>query len=335
MNLDPVTLEGSHVRLEPLSESHHAALCEVGFDPDLWRLNPTRVTTPEEMFGYIRSALDAQAAGTALPFATVDRASGKVVGSTRYMNIDVPNRRVEIGATWIAHPWQRTAVNTEAKYLMLRHAFETLACIRVELKTDSLNRRSRNAILRLGAREEGILRNHVITWTGRVRHTVYFSILDSEWPQVKTRLEAKLNAAPLSSDQPHRVGSLSESQIEDLHRLYEKEWWTQGRTLEDVRRMLDATRILVGFADPATGRLIAFARVITDDVYKALVLDVIVDSTARQKGLGRALLSALVEHPALSAVKHFELYCRPELVAFYQRWGFQEVDGQFRFMRRA
>ena len=335
MNLDPVALEGSHVRLEPLSESHHSALSEVGFDPDLWRLNPTRVSTPEEMSAYIRTALDAQAAGTALPFATIDRVSGKVVGSTRFMNIDVPNRRVEIGATWIAHPWQRSAVNTEAKYLMLRHAFESLACIRVELKTDSLNRRSRNAILRLGAREEGILRNHVITWTGRLRDTVYFSILDAEWPQLKARLEAKLNAAPPSPDEPRRVDALSESQIEDLHRLYQNEWWTQGRPLEDVHRMLNATRILVGFADPATGRLIAFARVITDDVYKALVFDVIVDPAARQKGLGRSLMTAVVEHPALSFVKHFELYCRPELIPFYERWGFRQIDGQLCFMRRA
>lgn len=338
MSLDPVTLEGSHVRLEPLSESHHAGLCEVGLDPELWRLIPTRVSTPEDMSAYIRAALDAQAAGTAIPFATIDRASGRVAGSTRYMNIDMTHRRVEIGATWIARPWQRSPVNTEAKYLMLRHAFEKLGCIRVELKTDSLNRRSRNAILRLGAREEGILRNHMVTVVNgkpdRLRHTVYFSILDSEWPRVKAGLESKLTRAPLPSDEPHRVDSLSESQVEDLYRLYQNEWWSHGRTLEEVRRMLDATRVLVGFADPATGRLIAFARAITDDVYKALVLDVIVDSSARQKGLGRALMNALVEHPALAAVKHVELYCRPELIPFYERWGFKAIDERLRFMRR-
>lgn len=180
------------MRLEPLTLEHHAALCEVGLDPELWQWIPYRATTAEEMLGYIKSALKDQAAGTAQPFATVERSTGRVIGSTRYMNIDVTNRRREIGATWIAKPWQRTAINTEAKYLMLRHALETLGCIRVELKTDALNQKSRNAILRIGAKEEGTLRRHVVTWTGRVRDSVYFSVLDSEWPQVKAELEAKL-----------------------------------------------------------------------------------------------------------------------------------------------
>lgn len=192
MKLEPVTLEGRGVRLEPLAASHHAALCEVGLDPELWRLVPYRVSTPDEMRGYIDSALEAQAAGTAIPFATVEIASGRVVGSTRFMNIDAANRRVEIGATWLAAPWQRTTINTEAKYLMLRHAFETWHCIRVELKTDALNQRSRQAMLRIGAREEGTLRQHMVTWSGRLRDTVYFSILDSEWPAVKANLEVKL-----------------------------------------------------------------------------------------------------------------------------------------------
>ena len=192
MKLEPVTLEGGIVRLEPLAVSHHAALCEVGIDPELWRLVPYRVSTPDEMRGYIDSALEAQAAGTAIPFATVERASGRVAGSTRFMNIDTANRRVEIGATWLAAPWQRTAINTEAKYLMIRHAFETWGCIRVELKTDALNQRSRQAMLRIGAREEGTLRQHMVTWSGRLRDTVYYSILDSEWPRVKADLEAKL-----------------------------------------------------------------------------------------------------------------------------------------------
>jgi N-acetyltransferase len=192
LNLQPVTLEGGHVRLEPLAQSHHPALCAIGLDPELWELIPYRVRTPEDMAAYIQTALDAQAAGSALPFATVNATTGQVIGSTRYMNIDQPNRRVEIGATWIAAPWRRTAVNTEAKYLMLRHAFETLSCIRVELKTDSLNQRSRNAIRRIGATEEGTLRQHMITWSGRLRDTVYFSILDSEWSRVKRDLEEKL-----------------------------------------------------------------------------------------------------------------------------------------------
>jgi RimJ/RimL family protein N-acetyltransferase len=192
MRLAPVTLEGGSVRLEPLTESHHAALCEIGLDPELWRLIPYRVTSAEEMLDYIRTALAGQAAGNTIPFVTVERASGGVVGSTRFMNIDAANRRVEIGATWLAQSWRRTAINTEAKYLMLRHAFETLGCIRVELKTDALNERSRAAILRIGAREEGTLRQHMVTWSGRLRDTVYFSIIDSEWPGVKASLEAKL-----------------------------------------------------------------------------------------------------------------------------------------------
>ena len=142
---------------------------------------------------YIAAALRTQAEGSALPFATVERATGKAIGSTRYMNIDRANRHVEIGSTWLGLAWQRTAANTEAKFLMLRHAFETLGCLRVELKTDSLNERSRNAILRIGAKEEGTFRNHMITHTGRIRHTVYFSIIDSEWPEVKARLEEKLS----------------------------------------------------------------------------------------------------------------------------------------------
>jgi N-acetyltransferase len=192
MEISPVILEGRVVRLEPLSMAHHAPLCEVGLDEGLWQWNPERVTTPDGMRKYIQSALDAQAAGTALPFVTMDRASGRAIGSTRYLNIDRANRRVEIGATWLGLEWQRTEANTEAKYLMMRHAFEAWNCIRVELKTDSLNERSRRAILRIGAREEGTLRNHMVTWSGRLRHTVYYSVIDSEWPQVKGRLESSL-----------------------------------------------------------------------------------------------------------------------------------------------
>ena len=194
MNIVPVTLEGGRVRLEPLSHAHHADLCNAGLDPELWRLIPYRVSDAKEMAGYIDTALALQKAGSALPFATIECASGKAIGSTRYMNIDAPNRHLEIGATWIAPDWQRTFVNTEAKYLMLRHAFETLGCLRVELKTDALNARSRNAILRIGAREEGIFRKHILTWSGRIRDSVYFSIIDEEWPSVKAALEAKLQA---------------------------------------------------------------------------------------------------------------------------------------------
>jgi len=192
LNIQPVTLEGRYIRLEPLSIDHHAALSEVGLAEELWRWIPQPVRTPEDMRDYIATALRGQAEGNALPFATVERATGKVIGSTRYMNIDKANRRVEIGSTWLTPAWQRTTANTEAKFLMLRHAFETLGCLRVELKTDSLNEKSRNAILRIGAKEEGIFRNHMVTSTGRIRHSVYYSIIDSEWPGVKARLEEKL-----------------------------------------------------------------------------------------------------------------------------------------------
>jgi len=194
MVVSPIFLEGAHVRLEPLAKTHLAGLVEVGLDEELWRWIPTPVRTQEEMAAYIETALNEQKRGEALPFAIVEKSTSRAIGSTRYGNIDRAHHRVEIGWTWVARDWQRTAMNTEAKYILLKHAFETLGCIRVELKTDSLNERSRAAILRLGAREEGIFRNHMITASGRIRHTVYFSIIDSEWPAVKARLEAKLTS---------------------------------------------------------------------------------------------------------------------------------------------
>ncbi len=194
MIVTPVTLEGRHVRLEPLAKAHLARLAEVGLDEELWRWIPTQVRTAEELVAYIETALQEQERGVSLPFAILERATSRAIGSTRYGNIERTHHRVEIGWTWVARNWQRTAVNTEAKYLLLRHAFETLGCMRVELKTDSLNERSRTAILRIGAQEEGIFRNHMITASGRIRHTVYFSIVESEWPAVKTRLESILNS---------------------------------------------------------------------------------------------------------------------------------------------
>lgn len=190
----PVVLEGRHVRLEPLEKEHLAGLARVGLDEELWRWIPVPVRTVEELAGYIETALEEQNRGVSLPFALIEKATGRAIGSTRYGDIDRTHHRVEIGWTWVAREWQRSAVNTEAKYLLLRHAFEMLGCIRVELKTDSLNEKSRAAILRIGAKEEGIFRNHMITSSGRLRHSVYFSIVDSEWPAVKARLESLLNA---------------------------------------------------------------------------------------------------------------------------------------------
>ena len=192
--VDRVNLEGRFVKLEPLTLAHLDGLCEVGLDDDLWRWTTTSALSREAMLRYVETALAWQAAGTAIPFATVERDSGRVIGSTRFANIDSTNRRLEIGWTWVARPWQRTAANTEAKLLMLTHAFETWNCIRVELKTDVLNEKSRNAILRLGAKEEGIMRQHLITDTGRFRDTVYFSIIDSEWQTVKASLIEKMRS---------------------------------------------------------------------------------------------------------------------------------------------
>ncbi len=192
MLIEPITLEGNVIRLEPLSLAHHAGLCAVGLDEELWRWTTQPVRTSEEMRAYVQTALDEQARGVALPFATIEKASGRVIGSTRYGNIDRANRRVEIGWTWLGLKWQRTSANTEAKYLMLRQAFETWDCIRVEFKTDSLNEKSRAALLRIGAKEEGTFRNHMITSTGRLRHSVYYSIIASEWPAVKVPFQQKL-----------------------------------------------------------------------------------------------------------------------------------------------
>ncbi len=190
----PVTLEGSFVRLEPICAEHADRLWDVAKADldDIFRWIPYAVRTQEDFRNIAEKALEEQRRAESVVFATVERASSRAIGSTRFMNIDRANRRVEIGSTWIAPAWQRTPINTEAKYLMLKHAFEVWGCMRVELKTDALNQKSRNAILRIGAKEEGTLRRHLLTSTGRVRDTVYFSILDSEWLQVKANLEAKL-----------------------------------------------------------------------------------------------------------------------------------------------
>ena len=192
----PLTLKGSIVCLEPIRPEHVESFWNAAKNAldDIFQWIPYRMKTREDFQRLVEKAFAEQEHGESVVFATVERNSGRVIGSTRFMNIDRVNRRVEIGSTWIAPPWHRTAVNTEAKYLMLRHAFEIWQCIRVELKTDGLNQRSRNAILRIGAKEEGTLRRHLITWTGRVRDSVYFSILDTEWPEVKRRLEARMSA---------------------------------------------------------------------------------------------------------------------------------------------
>lgn len=196
--IEPVVLEGTHVRLEPLSIDHFEGLCEVGLDPELWRWTGNRVTHADDLRRYVVEALGLQGAGSAVPFATIDRASGRVAGSTRFAALRPEHRSVEIGWTWLGKTFQGTALNTEAKLLMMRHAFETWGCLRVELKTDVLNEPSRNAMKRIGCTEEGVLRSHIITESGRVRDTVYYSVLEGEWPGVKKHiLELLQRRAPV------------------------------------------------------------------------------------------------------------------------------------------
>jgi RimJ/RimL family protein N-acetyltransferase len=192
MEISPVILEGQHVRLEPLSPAHEESLIVAAADGQLWKSTFTIVPSRDTMADYIASALIAQAQGHDLPFVIIRKSSGLVVGTTRFYFIDRDNRHVEIGYTWLAASAQRTGVNTEAKLLLLTHAFESWRCIRVAFLTDVLNEQSRTAILRLGAKQEGVLRNHMIMPGGRLRDSVCFSIIEAEWPEVKARLEAKL-----------------------------------------------------------------------------------------------------------------------------------------------
>ncbi|HEU4584340.1 MAG TPA: GNAT family protein [Gemmatimonadaceae bacterium] len=192
MIVSPCTLAGVHVRLEPLEVSHADELLEVALEPELWRFTTKRIDSPEALRVYLETAMAERDACVSLPFITREATSGRAVGSTRFLNISRHDRRVEIGWTWIGKRWQRTAANTEAKYLMLRHAFETWECVRVELKTSTLNEKSRAAIKRIGGVEEGIFRRHMRNADGTWRDTVYFSIIDREWPDVKRRLEERL-----------------------------------------------------------------------------------------------------------------------------------------------
>jgi RimJ/RimL family protein N-acetyltransferase len=195
MNPVPVTLElpGGRARLEPLEARHAPGLLEAGQDDRVWRYLPVpRPRTVEDMNGYITTALERARTGGQVPFAIIDRESGKPAGSTRYLDIQPANRGIEIGYTWLGVAWQRTRVNTECKYLLMRHAFETLGAVRVQLRTDARNQQSRAAILRIGAVYEGCLRRSWVLPDGFIRDTVFFSVLDGEWPLVKVRLESIL-----------------------------------------------------------------------------------------------------------------------------------------------
>lgn len=192
MQIYPVTLAGEHVLLEPLSTDHAESLIAAAADGELWNSTVTLVPSRENIGEYINAALQAQAGGRELPFVIIRKSSDTVVGTTRFYDIERNDRRVAIGYTWLSLSAQRTAINTEAKLLLLTHAFENWQCIRVELITDFLNEQSRAAILRLGAKEEGVLRNHMIMPSGRIRDSVCFSIIDAEWPEVRRKLLNRL-----------------------------------------------------------------------------------------------------------------------------------------------
>ncbi len=194
MEVKPVVLTGQHVRLEPMTEAHVPGLAEIGAGQTFWDfMLYGNINTVDDMRNWVQDILGRAEKGTDLPFVAIHLASGRVAGATRYLNIMPRDRGLEIGGTWYGPEFQRTALNTECKYLLLQHAFETLGCIRVQLKTDLRNERSQKAIERIGAVKEGVLRNHMILPDGRYRHSVFYSILDTEWPEVKKRLEEMLS----------------------------------------------------------------------------------------------------------------------------------------------
>ncbi len=194
MKVVPITLTGKVVRLEPLSEAHVPDLALAGKDESIWEhMIYGNVTTGDKMFAWVQDLLGRQAIGTDFPFAVIYMETGRAIGTTRYMEIRLHHQGLEIGGTWYAVAYQRTVVNTESKYLLLKHAFEVLGCIRIQFKTDLRNEKSQKAIERIGAVKEGVFRNHMIRPDGSIRHSVYYSIIDSEWPAVKALLEEKLS----------------------------------------------------------------------------------------------------------------------------------------------
>lgn len=195
MNIETVTLAGKIVRLEPLSELHVPGLAKVGLDKSIWRyMRYGTVETVEQLKEWVGEILGEQAKGTDLAFTVIHLESGSAIGCTRYLHIDHPNRSLEIGGTWYGLDYQGTLVNTECKYLLFKHAFESLGCVRVWLKTDARNLRSQRAIEKLGVVKEGVLRNHMILPDGHIRDSIIYSMILEEWPQAKLKLEAKLSA---------------------------------------------------------------------------------------------------------------------------------------------
>jgi RimJ/RimL family protein N-acetyltransferase len=277
-------------------------------------------------------------------FTVVDAAASRPLGIVSFLALEPVARRLELGHIWYGAEHQRGRANTEAAYLMLREAFDELGCRRVEWKCDASNAASRAAAERLGFTYEGCFRQHLIV-KGRNRDTAWFSMLDGEWPAARAALERWL----ASGDEPPpslaalragttdglvEVACLDAGQAEQLHRLYQAEWWTKGRSLVDVRRMLASANLVFGLLEPDSGRLVGFTRVLTDDVYKALVLDVIVAPDRRGEGLGERLMRRVLDHPRLAGVQDFELYCAPDMEPFYERFGFRRNAGGTLFMIR-
>jgi N-acetyltransferase len=196
MVAEPATLQGRLVRLEPLEERHIDGLMRAGSSPELWHWTVEYNDTPEKLRDYLDAAFRARDDGSQIPFVTISQADDRVIGSTRYLNIDRANYRLEIGYVWVEPAWQRAGANLDATLLQYTHAFETLGCRRVEFKTDSLNHKARNALLGMGTQFEGIFRNHMISQGGRMRHSAYYSIIDTEWPEVKPMLEARVASHP-------------------------------------------------------------------------------------------------------------------------------------------
>jgi RimJ/RimL family protein N-acetyltransferase len=191
---NPVSLIGQKIRLRPMTEQDADALLLAASDGELWNMQLTNIPSPDTVAQYINIAITGRNAGTVLPFVIEEIAGGKPIGSTRLWKIDTQNRKLEIGHTWLSVSWQRTYANTEAKLLLLTHAFEVMNCVRVQFTTDELNEKSRNAILRLGAKQEGIVRHERIMPNGRKRNSVRFSIIDEEWPEVRGNLQSKLQS---------------------------------------------------------------------------------------------------------------------------------------------
>jgi N-acetyltransferase len=191
--IEPVTFTGDHATIEPLAPEHEQALERAAADGELWRLWYTSVASPGKMGSYVAAALDMRERLDAMPFVIREKSSGEIVGCTRYFNVDPINRRLEIGHTWYAKRVQRGPINTECKLLLLTHAFEKLQCIAVEFRTHWFNHASRTAIARLGAKQDGVLRNHQLSPDGSKRDTVVFSIIDGEWPAVKRHLRYQLD----------------------------------------------------------------------------------------------------------------------------------------------